>query len=235
MNYKAKLSGTDKYKKNDFLEKRAVLPISIGNPSQDGEKLKATLILVSERFSYCDIIVADTLQRYNIMDQYSEKEATLKTREEGDKWIAKNNLYLNTMKISHKIIRWEECLRFPTFGRWLNTIKKHYLVNNTYQQVMHEDINAFLDRYKKNNPNTTTLIKLKNNSLAFFFEETAVTLSYFLAQKYHYIIYPSNIPKSIELIRKNFIDDKYPELIHNLKIYFRKVAETKHKGYCPIQ
>ena len=105
MSYKAKLGGLKKYHENDLCGKRCAIPISIGNPDQMGEKLKSTLIMISKRFSYSDIIVADTLQRYNIMDEYSEEKALRIKKNEGGDWIRENKYFLSNLIIPHKIIR----------------------------------------------------------------------------------------------------------------------------------
>ncbi len=220
---KAKLSGISSHKGN-LLDKNIVLPISVGQPAHEGEKLQATLRMIEKRFSQCDILVADTLQRHNLLNQFSELEAYQMALLEGDNWLNRNKIHLDSFCIPHKIIRWDECIQGQVFKECLDNINNHYQNNLDFQNAFYHDINFFKNRYKYSlNQNEFSLESLEKNSLSYLLEETSVVLSYFIDKQYHFILYPSQIPKSISMCRDLFIDPNNPNLIRNLKIYFKKI------------
>ncbi|MDF2940742.1 MAG: Uncharacterized protein K0R66_1384 [Gammaproteobacteria bacterium] len=214
---KAKLRGTSKYNQ-DFKECKVVLPISVGKEPHEGDKFLATLNLISRRFKHCDIVLADSLQRFNFINEADDKEEAAKhARLQGDLWLKRNGHSINVLSIPHKLIRWDDCIQWPTFSKWLKNVKQEYAVNPAYQQAFSADIVQFLSR-KKLKINDC----LYELSLAYFLEEIAVILSYFVDQAYQFIIYPGRIPKSIEFSRGLFLAKAQSELMHDLGVYFRK-------------
>lgn len=213
---KAKLKGSAKYT-DCFEQCKVVLPISVGQEAHEGAKFLATLQLVSKRFRQCDIVIADTLQRFNLINKNTSLEDAAKaSKVSGDLWLERNQNYFKALAIPYHIVRWDECLNWPTFSNGLDITKCEYAKNSQYQQAFTADIAQFLSR--KNTEATPTL---HDTSLAYFFEEIAVILSYFIDQQYQYIIYPSNIPKSAQLSRDLFLSTPHPGLVRELGLYFR--------------
>lgn len=217
MRIKAKLLGATQY--DDYLfDKKAVLPVSVTQLYHEGDKLIATLDLIQKRFSSCDIIVSDTLQRHNYLENHTPEDAMQITYQLGTEWIERNIHLLDTAIIPFTIIRWNQCLAFSGFPSSLKKIELQYEHDSTLQTAMMEDVSAFLQRH-------STVPSMKNFTLHcrnYLFEEAAVVISYFIDKEYDYIVYPSAIPRFIEKCRELFVSTKSPKLLHNLKIYFKK-------------
>lgn len=89
---------------------RARLQISIGNPKYEGDKFKALCEWISHRFAHVDVIVSDTLQRYNIKELYGEERARQISKDEGDRWLSRNKEAL-AMLTSKTVMRWDDLLQ----------------------------------------------------------------------------------------------------------------------------
>ncbi len=231
MRIKAKLGGSSSYDTDSFLNKRAVLPISVNQPYHENDKFNATIAMVNKRFGYCDIVVADTLQRYNFFygKEYSIEELYKISKNEGDNWLKRNSRYLNLLSVPHSIIRWDDCIQLPTFPLFLNKIKDRYLHDPAYRDAFKQDIDVFLTRYLQHNTrdNHDVVKNIEASCLAYLFEENAVVLSCFVENTYHFILYPSKIPKSVSMSRDIFATNT-PELVQHLKIYFKACTPLPH-------
>ncbi len=87
---------------------RARIQVSVGNPKYEGNKLVALIKWCASRFEETEIILSDTLQRYN----YSSGDAAWdESRQEGDRWIERNAETLKGLKIT----RWDDLLRDDAF------------------------------------------------------------------------------------------------------------------------
>ncbi len=221
MGIKAKLLGTSQYD-GSLKEKRVVLPVSLSEAYHEGEKLAAMLDLIKGRFFECDIIVSDTLQRYNYLDKHTPEEAYRLAYESGTQWIERNIHYFDTYPLPFRIIRWDECLNFSGFKSTLEKITCAWQNDISLQATLDQDIHTFIERKHTNFNFENHAIHCRN----YILEETAVTLSYFVNNHYHFIAYPSRIPRFVESCRTRFVSNESPELIRDLRIYFRKVNKV---------
>jgi hypothetical protein len=91
-----------------------------------------------------------------------------------------------------------------------------------FKSAFHDDINVFIKRSVERIENKYLI----RNALNYLFEEAALMISYFVEKQYNYLLYPSNIPKSMAQSRSIFVSSEWPEYLHDLKIYFKKVQDT---------
>ena len=218
---KAKLRGTSEYS-HEIQDKKVVLPISVGQAYHEGDKLIATIELLNNRFSSCDIIVADTLQRKNLDIKDINDLENLDEFKNGSSWIERNKKSFFEFKIPYTIIRWNECLSNPEFSKKLNELKILYESDISYRECLENDISQLLQRKKDSDFLEQDKNKQKKISISYFLEETAVFLSYFLDKKYDIVLYPSNIPSSLAYVREKFIKPFHRNLLENLSINFKK-------------
>lgn len=110
---------------------KARIQISIGNPKYEGAKLLALTEWCSARFKETEVIVSDTLQRHNLPCDMAT--AWNLTREEGDKWLRRNAVALEGLKI----IRWDELLQHDDYASSFERIEEGLKDSKAYA--------AFLD------------------------------------------------------------------------------------------
>lgn len=126
------------------------LGISVGNPSHEGEKLAALVEWAAARFDTVNVLVADSLQRHNLMAEsaISEDEAMLQAQEAGADWIARNRAMLDKLPLAR-------LYRFDDFRLHTDFMKMHRLLcglyerNMRFRKLIDGDAQAFLERRKQ--------------------------------------------------------------------------------------
>ncbi|MDF1653551.1 MAG: tRNA-dependent cyclodipeptide synthase [Coxiellaceae bacterium] len=221
---KAKLGGLAKLGNKDIFTAKVIFPISVANPSQEAKKLQATLLMITKRFKQCDILIADTLQRYNYLNNMSEKDAYTKSKQMGRDWLSRNQAYLDDFPALKRIIRWDSCLQTNSFDNAQHRIKSLFNNDHATKQDFLCDTEVFLKRHSMSNNNAI----MQTNCLQYLFEEAAVAISYFIEHGYEYILYPGSPPLSIIKCRDLIVKNSYPDLIHTLKVYFVKTYIFTH-------
>lgn len=196
------------FRNSKHLHGKVVMPISCGSLRQDSEFLKATISEMKSRFLDYHIVLADTLQHYTLeMKGYHESQLMAKTL--GDQWISRNQQYIDT-----RIIRWDDCCKDSEFETSLQDLKTIYNDDSLYQKLVNQDVHTFINRHR-------SVILYQNAELLsrnYILEETAVLMSFFRSQGYHYMMYPGNLPTSIDIINQYYVN-----LPKSIKITFKKL------------
>ncbi|GJM06358.1 MAG: hypothetical protein DHS20C10_00920 [marine bacterium B5-7] len=222
MDYKAKFTGLGHLNTDTLRALSCVIPISLGNTSQTSEKLQVTLSSVSKYFGHCSILIADTLHRYN---QENISRQTL--HECGKNWLQKNQTYLHALTIPYTIIYWEKCLQAPGYTKAKQKVNELYRKSEKYRLLVQQDAMLYLKRQTNSSKAMTRCTHATStNSINYFLEETAVTISYFVEHHFNVIIYPGKIPSSIEYVINKYVKPTHPDLLMSSKVYFKK-RQTK--------
>ena len=113
--YKAYFVGVDDQQKKEFKDAKCVLLISVGQQYHEGEKFNSSIKLVNKHFSFCNILVGDTLQRHTLRINHpdiSVSDSYYLAKNSGEMWIERNMQYISTLTIPHKISRWDEWINY---------------------------------------------------------------------------------------------------------------------------
>lgn len=218
---KATFSGCCEFK-HLFPVSHCVLAISVGQESHEGEKLKATLELVSNSFSKCTILVGDSLQRHNFaflnplnQDDHYEHSIHL-----GDEWIARNSSLFPVMTIPYSIKRWDEWLTSLNFELQLDKVKKCYRTNQMFQNAIKSTIDRFIEKIKnRGTVNQNMIPVITKASLNYLIEEIAVLLLMMPEENYHYIVYPSKMIKALEAAYQLLLKDVHKHLMKWVRVH----------------
>jgi len=110
--------------------RRACLTVSLNQKNEQGQKLKAIIEKANKSFASFDIMLCDSLNRFNLVIEHglTFDEAEILAIKMGDEWIANNETFLENLKIPGKIIRWNEWRLNPNFELILNQVNQ--LVQN---------------------------------------------------------------------------------------------------------
>ena len=203
--------------------KKVVLPISVAQKYHEGNKFTATLELVQKYFSECDIIVCDTLQRHNLLNEHSLEYATQLSYQRGTEWIERNIHKLDHLAIPFNIIRWNDCLANSNYHSTLESLKQECEQNPALTHALLTDINKFTER----NKSLSTEEEIATHSYNYLLEETAVILSYFIEKEYHFILYPNEMPNFVQQSRELSSFAQSSGLIQHLRIRFRKTGSRE--------
>jgi tRNA-dependent cyclodipeptide synthase len=181
--------------------KKCIFCISVGQKYHEGEKLEACIDLINKSFSYCDIIMADTLQRHTISlkeDNFEQKSLIM-----GDEWLIRNDNILKNLSIPYKITRWNEFRFHEKYEYYSILINEMYENNNRFKISVDNTINKFQTNYLKYNQ-CVEIEKINSICLRYILEECAI-LNLFTNFNSEYMIYPAKLPSSFDVILENII------------------------------
>jgi len=124
--------------KADILaNKRVVLFISVGQAYHEQGKFVATIELINKyQFEVCDIMMADTLQRYNYHGKMSTHESYLYTRQAGDAWLQRSAYALSKLTIPYTITRWDDLINHQDYAQLRMQIDDAYDRDSEYKSVV---------------------------------------------------------------------------------------------------
>jgi len=146
---------------------QARFPISVGQPYHEGEKLKDTFAWAAARFEGISILLADTLQRFNLSARFglSAEDAEKHARKLGDDWLQRNSPAIEASNIS--VNRWDDWRLSSAFTSAWKSVNDAYQEDHSFQTIVNETANRVCER--SGNPS------LFVPSCEYLLEETAVT------------------------------------------------------------
>lgn len=123
------------------------LGISIGAHYHESDKFNASLNWIGSNFQKCEILLCDTLHRYNY-DSYNkddEKTALLMAKQRGDQWIERNSKAIISSPIPINISRWDEWLSHNDYKDTLTNVKNLWLQNKSMQNAINTDVMRYIE------------------------------------------------------------------------------------------
>jgi hypothetical protein len=192
--------------KNRFAESHCLLGISVGQSKHEGQKLLSTLAKINESFGKCTIMLADTLQRFNLRTNHpslSWSELTQMTKQAGDDWLIRNAEILQTLTMPYEISRWDYWRAHPKFEFAKQLIEILAEENKSFRTAIFETISELALRFDKNQKLVNN-INLFKYSAEYVKEECAVQLL-MADENYDFVAYPG--------IRNNAMDKIYNFLV----------------------
>ena len=226
--YKASFRFEDDYidKKESFSNKKALLAISVGQPYHENGKLMATINLLNKHaFEQCDIVVGDTLQRYNYYGKMSEKEALSHCYQQGEDWLKRNGSSLAKLKIPHSIIRWNELLAHENYEKYKNKIVKAYHNECQYKSALHSNVERYIERLQDLNPELGQDV-LFSFGLGYLLEETPIIMPLWAEMGYDYIVYPKPLTVGMAKTRELFVEGKFENKCQWVSLRFKKKSQN---------
>ena len=192
-------------KKLDIKGKACIIYFSIGQPYCDGEKLLATMDLINETFSYCKMIVCDSLQRHTLMirdPELSEKEAYEKSILLGNEWFKRNESAYKYLTIESDISRWESWRHHERYSSYFAQIIELYSKDELYRNTIDSTINAFLMRNKLQGDT-----RAFNLCKRYVLEESPILVPMLAETKIPFIVYPSFRTAAMTATYNHFIQN----------------------------
>ena len=214
--------------KQTFASSKAVVLVSVGQVSQEGEKLAATIELANKSFASCDVAVCDSLQRHTmqITEALSSGELYLKAKLSGEVWIQRNEEALQLLTIPHRIFRWDEYLMHHDFEELNKKTIAAYKNSPIFSKEMHATIQEFVERYEQR---LGPIDRKKAFDCCFNYlaEECTIMMQMWQKCKYNYIIYPSDILRVVKASYNEFVLPVNPTLLQWLKVRVRTRSAYK--------
>jgi tRNA-dependent cyclodipeptide synthase len=207
-----------------------MLPISIGQPYHEGEQFFSTTQLVNKNFKETKIVLADTLQRYNVNGPDDEKKVAALVKE-GDKWLERNKdgiEQINNVETKH----WSDYLKHKDFEKKKTEIDQLYDTDSGFRKSVEDTVNHFLKRkYNLSLENITRENSpLAQSCISYIKEECAVFLLWLDIDKSSYLLYPNKVNPAIYNLMQRKTGKIATPLFTPLVIKFKKIKETYVNG-----
>jgi hypothetical protein len=211
------------YRKN-FSNSSCMLLISVGQPYHEGEKLSATIELVSKKFKSCTIMLCDTLQKYNLTDYLDEQQAYELSLKNGTEWLERNYMLYSKLAIPYDILRWNDIINDGDFNMSLQEIEKLYHSDTEYQETFSRTIKEYISRIA-NRKEKICLEKKYADSLIYLKEECAGMLIW-AKMGFNFEIYPNKRAEILASTFKLLIEPFYNNILIPGSLRFKRYSKN---------
>jgi len=219
---------------NTLNNKKALLAISVGQSYHEEGKFIATIELINKQmFKQCDIVLGDTLQRYNCYGRMNPEEALIYCKEQGDQWLKRNAYALSILNVPHSIIRWDELLSHKCYEKNKKNIMDTYHNDCSYKKALHDNVETYLDRLKALNPESDETL-LFSWGLQYLLEECPVIMPLWAEMGYDFIIYPKPLTVGMAKTRELFVNGKFDDKCQWLSLRFKRRSQNSSVHKMPI-
>jgi tRNA-dependent cyclodipeptide synthase len=234
----------ESYSKQHILNSASqiLLPISVGQPYHEGNKLEEILRLIKKAYAQdslpnIKIVLAVTLQRYNLaMEMGKEpKDCEGLAREKGDKWEARYLLAIKKMLgETIQLETWDVWTKHELFQLFLKQIEDYYTESPLFREAIESDIREF---ERRRYPSCFSEAE-KAYCRAYIKEECAVLKIWEYDQvspHYRLILYPKKLPQAMTLIKsqstqfKSFSAELHISLTENSSTLFSFSEDAQNK------
>jgi hypothetical protein len=208
--------------KKEFSGATSLFSVSMGIDKilVQGKCLEKIVEAINPIFSKCDIVISDTLQRFNLMLRYpdmSEEKALQVAADIGNNWLEKNENILKKLNIPFKIYKWNDWLNHQDFQRHYE-----YVCNLMNEEpdfaisIMHS-IKEYFKRKTKQDDSDVLLNKAMPLAYNFVLEEAAVMLLW-CDVGYDFELHPSNRSAALTYVHKLYYKDKNQRYLKQCRI-----------------
>ena len=216
-----------------FNASKCFMPMSVGMMVHEGRKLQSTLTLINRSFKECVILVDDIIQRHTVKieKKNNSEEALLKETDiAGSEWINRNlDLIGKTLKIPYKIIRWEKWLYHDSFKEKYAEVENLYFKDPEYKKSIHNNIESFLLRYKKNKINDQSFdYEFSFQCCLDYLLEECTCMCLWVEEECEFEVYPSGRNDAMAATYEKLIQPYHSNLLRSVSLYFKKTYKKNN-------
>lgn len=148
-----------------------LLPVCVRSPAMQGRNLIATMKALSTRIHAVELILIDTLDRYNF-----NRDASI-CRLRGKNWMNTSLPQIREHLDIRSVIYWDEVIGDPSYQCRLNLINSMHDNDPFVRQMIEVNAKYFVDARKERNPSLDADREMEN-SINYMIEEYAGTAVY---------------------------------------------------------
>jgi len=201
----------------------ARLPISMNSPMHEGEVFKAICKWISHQFNDVTVIIADTLQAYNVR---GDKQVALAM---GTEWLSRNRDSLSMIQ-GVKITRWDDWLQHADFSINLSRVNSLYNTDDFFRSTIDLGVSRYLGGFASGPMKE----KLEQASRSLLLEESAVIMC---DQRHVLEFYPGTVPAlkaikdytHIKLIRMDVVKENKTDIYIPETLSLDETKELRQK------
>jgi tRNA-dependent cyclodipeptide synthase len=209
-------------KQDLFKNKRAVLFISVGQTYHEKGKFLSTIELLNRyAFQQVDIMMADTLQRFNHYGRLDREAAWNFAKQAGDAWLNRNAFALSRLEIPHSISRWDTLLGHSDYPKLKALVLDAFKTDLSYRDALYTNVKAYLERLQAISPNVDTET-LFSYGLEYLIEECPIVMPLWAEMGYDFIIYPKPLTVAMQKTRDLFLINSLKDKCNWVYLRFKK-------------
>ncbi|HRD70465.1 MAG TPA: hypothetical protein PK657_09990 [Legionella sp.] len=187
--------------------KKIILLISVGQAYHEEKYLLAAVNAINkEKFGFCTIALADSLQRHNYSHINGHESAYAIALKNGQDWLERNLSIINSLDIPFEIIHWDQWLADENYLQCQDAIDFAYTNDHNYKYSIDFTIDSFIERTSKRECFVDKSIDtLRSSCLQYLKEECAIIMPLWATLNYDYVIYPKPMTKAMETTHYMFV------------------------------
>ncbi len=226
----------------DLSQAAAIVPISVGSPDFEGERLASILELVKSQFGRVVIVITGDLQRFNLAKEHfnntgEEKDPELfrdQARRKGEEWLARNQAVIDEKfgskeqeGFKYEVRRWAADHSEEPFKDLLKN------EDSSFAKAFEKSVAKFLARPRQKG--SAVCLQVVDMTKRYMLEETEAVVRWGndsdLAEAF--LIYPHPLHEVMyNAIQTQVRDPEHPNRMRHLKISFEMQEQviTVHGG-----
>lgn len=220
--------------KNHLPGSTYMLPISIGQPYHNSEKLEATVACLNRKgFAKGTVLVASTLQRHTLKLTHKKldpNECYQLAKDNAAKWLENSIPILQNLNHPFDIVDWDILINTQKFHQRFMELETLYKSGGDFHRAVDDSINVFITRVQKRETSLCSvdeISKIRELCYQYLLEECAVLINQ-AGLGYQYEIYPRPHPAATKIAYELFIRPNYPNELKRISLRFarKKVTEA---------
>lgn len=207
----------------DFSAHKCILTISVGQANHEGEKFLSTVIATDKKFSFCTVMVCDSLQRFTMKfsSPLSLEEIHCDSNFLGDEWINRNFKALKRLTMPYTLSRWDCWIAHPHFKEKKFLIDELYSHDELFKETVDRTAASFVER--KQDRLMITQRDAIYLSKQYLLEECAVML--IQADDLNgFEIYPNQRNDAMDYVHKKIISSIDCNLMRPITVKFKNIS-----------
>ncbi|MFA5960075.1 MAG: hypothetical protein WC785_06120 [Tatlockia sp.] len=202
--------------------KKIILLISVGQFYHESKYLHAAVNAINkEKFGFCTIALADSLQRHNYNLTNGYQSAYNIAIKNGQDWLERNLSVIKLLEIPFEITHWDQWLTENSYDVYKNAIDSAYNTNHNYKKSIDDTIDLFIERASKRDfIISNNLDDFRCSCLKYLKEECAIIMPLWATLDYDYVIYPKPMTLAMEATHNLFVA-QYSSKVKWLSINFK--------------
>ena len=220
---KAFFVGSESHR-HQFSQSKCVLPISVGQPYHEEEKLSATIELVTNRFQSCTIILCDSLQRHTLQlaNHMSTDEAYRQAKMAGLGWLERNKVFFRLFTIPFQIKRWDQYLLHSDYPKQREKVEQFYRENVSFRESFDFTISQFVSRFLRKHTLYDYAVVF-NHCMEYIKEECSI-MPLWIKERFHFEVYPGKRIPAMLTVHEVFVRPHFPQMLQWIRVNFKQVT-----------
>ncbi|MCW5590300.1 MAG: tRNA-dependent cyclodipeptide synthase [Legionellales bacterium] len=215
--------------KKQFATSSCVLPISLGQHYHQDDRLEAILQFINTHFQSCHVVIADLLQRHNLMmtENLTEDNASNYLLAQSDRWLERHTPLFEELSIPLKVYRWADWFDSADYRRQRDLTEQAFHEDIVVHSAIMKTSRQFTDKLMRRYPELSKdKERIEWHCHNYVMEECAV-MPLWVREKWNFEVYPAKRLPAMIAIYEKFVKPFYPDRLRWVRLEIRRRAKAK--------